>query len=1174
MKQKLPLGRQGLLDMSAITWAGLLAGEDKEFGCKVPAPDGKLDANGKPKLVQVNGWQHGYWNAMESVLAFMRQYQIVPRDLILVLDGQDSKRLRRSIFPGYKAGSDHAPEQKVEFDKALQAVKEQLLAVGASCCQQQYREADDVIGYLAQNLQVPVAIRTVDNDLAVLQGPNVTTFIGTSGNSNENYNRYGVWPARYITLYKALVGDTSDTYPGVKGFGDKSFQRLYAQYEEAGLDALIGLIERHELDRLAEDVAEAPYLKPILEDPEGAYTCWQLARLMPEKVNTGRCPLQWEVGMVKPYRKDWTDERLAAWAGHMTLIHAGNYDAAYRAAKARVAETPWVALDIETDTPPESKEWLAEKNRAKGEEDDGKGVDVFGSELVSLGLTFGDNGQFTVYLTHGHAEADSLKNVSNAQVRQFVELFASDARPTVIQNLAFELSVLHREWAEAWANNGWHGFIPNTLDTKIEASYVNENLPKGLKFLSKHYLGYTQQTYEEVTQGRGMRELTAREAFGYGADDPLCTAALHQHFSRIMLLEGTWDAYREVEILPAYLSAHAYNAGQRWSLQRLLELEKTDLETRERCWATLRDFLISKGWEGTVCPVYGPAPLTVAQIKEAFLIVTGDELKTQVRTPAKLVSLVEATGFEDLSSAISFALSGDFGLLNACVKARFTGEPALNFDSPKQVQRLLYETLGLPIRLRNKPTTDMRKAVPALKQNVREAKAAVAAARGYADAGRRGADEDLAKNLQALKDAEAKLDVALCGNPKTDDLAVLYALKFDAPSMPELAEVLRAYQVIRTTDTKSKMFYRPYRYVRHWKDGLVRPQYNQSATVTRRHTCTDPNQQQQPKHEKHGEVPLIRSVVAPHHDDAVVISLDFSGQELRVIADYSRDQNMLDCFIGEHKKDMHSLTAAGIVARKSPQALWELMHPGEPAEGTLYEELKTKWSKMTYELFTEIRHDKSAPDNKLMDKFMRPLGKKCNFTTEYGAQAPKLAETLLVDVEEAQAYIDAKHAAFPRSEAWKLEVIAEAQAQGYVTTKLGARRHLAEALFGNDGYARSQAERQAVNFKVQSSSAEMTKLAMGRCWAAGLLWKYDCRFYGPIHDELVWSVHRKDAVDFIKELNALMTEPYADMVVPIVASASLGANFKDQIECGDYYDAAAIQQALDSLFGIAMKGAA
>ena len=81
----------------------------------------------------------------------------------------------------------------------------------------------------------------------------------------------------------------------------------------------------------------------------------------------------------------------------------------------------------------------------------------------------------------------------------------------------------------------------------------------------------------------------------------------------------------------------------------------------------------------------------------------------------------------------------------------------------------------------------------------------------------------------------------------------------------------------------------------------------------------------------------------------------------------------------------------------------------------------------------------------------------------------------------------------------------EARKLGYSTTKLGARRHLPD-LNSSNKWEAAKAERQAVNFKIQGSGAEMTKLAMGRIWEANIRNQYDVRFFAPIHDEMVFSI--------------------------------------------------------------------
>ena len=176
--------------------------------------------------------------------------------------------------------------------------------------------------------------------------------------------------------------------------------------------------------------------------------------------------------------------------------------------------------------------------------------------------------------------------------------------------------------------------------------------------------------------------------------------------------------------------------------------------------------------------------------------------------------------------------------------------------------------------------------------------------------------------------------------------------------------------------------------------------------------------------------------------------------------------------------------------------------------------------------------------------------------------APKLAETLIIAVIDAQTFLDAKFAMFPRFEKWKEEVKEDLSTRGYVTTMMGARRHLAVKLLSDDGWEKQKALRQGPNYKIQGSGAEMTKLSMARLWDSGALWNYDARFIAPIHDELVASVAIKDTVEFLRTMHACMTQPYSTLPVPILGSISLGPSLGMQIECGDVFDEVAIRKAL------------
>ena len=1125
-----------VLDMSSILWRALLVGKDTEFGYEIPDPE-------KPgKQVWVNSAQHGYECAVNMLTRMMEETGAKPIDTIMVFEGMRSKAMRLRIDPEYKANRGQRPKEiNIEFNKLINMIEREWLDMGAITARQEMVEADDVIAFLAENLEEDVVVCSYDGDMTVLNGVNqygANVQVWIDGVVGEN--KYGPFDTKFVTVYKALIGDSSDGIKGVKGFGPAKWEEFVRKYGDEGLQDMIDLFTTNRLEELADHAGTCKLCAMISDQREQAQRCWDLAKMHPEWVNAFKIgKIEWKAGMVKQL-EDNTDERLRKYRGKARLVHAGNYDAAMKWAMPLIRASKEVSLDIETSTPEESDDWLAAK--AQRDKDADK-VDVFGSELVSMGLTFGDNNQYTLYFTTRHLEEEGVPNLTSDQIRNAVESIPQSI-PIVIQNLAFELTVLHQEWGAEMADNGYHGFLPNCLDTKIEASYVDENRPLGLKQRSKSILGYDQTSYQETTTKEGpvgtlpqggkllatfdvtntikepvyaagfedqpgemlepgefevvpherrqykMHELTASEVFDYGTDDTICTIALHSYYKVVMQIEHTWEVYKQVEIAPAYLTALAYVQGTPMSLEKMRELERGDDEVYDKSWAVVREFLIKAGWDGSVPPAYG-VDITPAQVKEAFAIVFDRPLDTMMRKIDKLVAFIKAEEGGETFATMLAGVTDEAGAqrFTDYVRVHFKGEPDFNTGSPKQLQKFMYETMGLPIRLFNKPTDKMRQ--------------------------------------------EGKKQ----GTPKTDDLAIQYALKYDAPEKPEIEPVLDAFRLMKMVQTRRGLYYKPYAVAAHWKDGLLHPNHNQCATNTRRYSASDPNDQQLPKHPKAtGEPARFREVYVPHKRRAVVVSLDFNSQELRVIADYSQDANMLACYVGDNLKDMHSLTALGIVRRREAD--------------------KADWS---YETFICALQD--GPLKSEM-KTYRALGKKTNFTTEYGAMAPKLAQTLLVSEEEAQSYIDAKLEAFPDVQPWKDSVIEEARAKGFVTTMMGARRHLAEALESDDGYERSKADRQGVNFKVQGSSAEMTKMAMGRMWKAGIPFKYDCRFIAPIHDEVVWSVDIDQLLPFLKDVHACMVASYANMKVPIVSSISFGPSFGEQIEIGEEPTAEAVEAGL------------
>lgn len=733
----------------------------------------------------------------------------------------------------------------------------------------------------------------------------------------------------------------------------------------------------------------------------------------------------------------------------------------------------------------------------------------------------------------------------------------------------------------------WHGFLPNTWDTKIMSSYVDENFSNGLKQNSKAILGYDQTEYKDVMRVRvlkgqkpykggrvvstekvypqveklvkgvptmvddtkaeptlwltieyRMNEVPAERVLAYGADDTICTAALYVHYHTIMELEDTVHLYEEVEQKPSYLTAQAFIQGCKFNIPHLRKLEKEDDEAFDKAKTVFGTVLNNAGLLDKMWEPY--TDNRCADFKDAFLRLFDHKIESNVRTHKKLAQDILNDGVIDTDTQavrhfIKAVEEQNIEYCNLLLKEKFKKDALIDMNSPKQMKKFLYEVLGLPVRVINDPTDLERKN-----------------------------DPDMADTLRRFKKLAMKGETAewteeekghLKSKAKTDDVAVGMALLYDCGDRPEVRQVLEAMQTMKTIITRRSLYYSKYPWQPHWKDGMVHAAINQCAAATRRYSSSGPNLQQQPKK---GEGVKIRETVEPHHEEAVIVSLDYNGQELRLAAEMSQDANMLACYIGEKKKDIHSITASGAMIQKwGKDKLAELAAKYNQKVPETVDEL--------YDFFVLIHKGTKEDDpvHKMADD-LRKNAKNVNFGDQYDAQALTLAYTLLIPVKDAQDFLDARAVMFPGLPVWKDNVRDFVMSNGYARTLMGGRRHLSKLMFNNA--TANKAGRQGPNFAIQGSAAEQTKLGMARVWDSGVTYKYDCRFIAPIHDELVFSIHRDHVIEAIRLIHAAMTGPYGGMTVPIVSSISLGPNFGVQIEVGETVDEDRINAALAKIF--------
>lgn len=276
------------------------------------------------------------------------------------------------------------------------------------------------------------------------------------------------------------------------------------------------------------------------------------------------------------------------------------------------------------------------------------------------------------------------------------------------------------------------------------------------------------------------------------------------------------------------------------------------------------------------------------------------------------------------------------------------------------------------------------------------------------------------------------------------------------------------------------------------KTGRVHSSFNQARAATGRLSSENPNLQNIPIKDEAGR--KIRKAFIPRDDDHILLAADYSQIELRLIADISKDQGMLDAFIQD--QDFHRATAAKI-----------------------------------YEVpFEEVDADQ------------RRNAKTVNFSIIYGAGATNLSRQLGIKRGEASKLIEQYFKQFPGLNNYMKEVVEEAREKGYVSTLMGRKRTLRD-INSKSGLARSNAERMAINTPIQGTAADMIKMAMISIHKAMKAANLKSKMIMQVHDELVFDVYKPE-LDALRSLvEQHMREAMPGLTVPIKIGIDIGQDW-------------------------------
>lgn len=222
-----------------------------------------------------------------------------------------------------------------------------------------------------------------------------------------------------------------------------------------------------------------------------------------------------------------------------------------------------------------------------------------------------------------------------------------------------------------------------------------------------------------------------------------------------------------------------------------------------------------------------------------------------------------------------------------------------------------------------------------------------------------------------------------------------------------------------------------------------------------------------------------------------VVSRDFSGQELRILANLANEQIWIDAFMNGN--DIHEATA------------------------------RTLWSDIPY------------------DKSLRKKAKAINFGLVYGISAIALGEQLGVTTEEAQGYMDKYFEKLPNIKAYLDKQARTAERDGELANAYGRKRRFKN--FIEEGKMKGEGIRRSYNFPIQSMGAEVTKLAIIKLYNKlynNPEYKDKVLFMSTIHDEINSSVDKSIVAEVAKLKGELMLHMIPGKVVPVLTGLEVG----------------------------------
>ncbi|WCD44185.1 putative DNA polymerase [Xylophilus phage Lumi] len=631
----------------------------------------------------------------------------------------------------------------------------------------------------------------------------------------------------------------------------------------------------------------------------------------------------------------------------------------------------------------------------------------------------------------------------------------------------------------------------------------------GLKRLALSCLGYKQTTFEETLRGKAhMGQLTGDEVVEYGCDDAWVCVDIY-HWLLDFILKNSprvLKTFFEQENPMIHVYADVRMGGVNIDSA---QVKRRKLEERVNVAPLLAGF---KAAIKTLLPFPEEVHEKLVKYDPKFYgKLVGDELTTAQRYRGQVSAWANTSNLDDPFQEL-------WRTRTSVVKqwCEERGEPmnkvGINLEYYQVVRCILLDLCNLSFQLSDGKIQSDADAVARMRQRHMK----------------KAADAKLIRRIQSKEEAELNEERGTLILDHEEAKWIPLSLGADWVTFKAKLDCVDYLGKLKAVNQAFKLYLSPYENLTDPETGYIYPVLS-SMLNSRRMALESPNLSQLAKFKAMAYVRsfFLPDETGPDEEEHIMVSADWSAVELVLIGDQSGDKNFAWAYGQLPHQDLHSITCAAL----------------------LDEDMET----------FNAREDKK--------KQRTDLGKPANFGYWYSGGLGTVAKELGWSSEKMWEYVEKYRSQFPEGEQWRLETIDEARRNGFVTLPDHHVRYRMESTpfwqqmmqqkfyshgpvigrFG-DMCIKKIARRsgnQAVNSKIQGTGGTLAKRSLLRMINVEIpKHNFDARHLFPVHDELVFSVRRSQAVAFAKVLWEVMTEhPEIVKTLKLDVAVAVGRNY-------------------------------